>query len=62
MAYFVRALIAVVVVVLAYAVIPAVGSLLQFTITGPLWIIIRAVIVVVALWYIFWGPPIPPRR
>ena len=53
--FFIRCLIAVLVAVLALAVIPAVLRLIGFSTTPDVELIIRAVVAIVALFYIFKG-------
>jgi uncharacterized membrane protein YvlD (DUF360 family) len=53
---FVRVLIAVVCVVILFALLGPVLNILGFPMTGDLLTIFRIVVAVVALWYIVWGP------
>lgn len=57
-AFFIRCLIAVLVAILALAVIPAVLRLVGFPVNGDVVLIIRAVVAIVALFYIFRGTSI----
>lgn len=50
-------LIAVVCVVILFALIGPVLEILGFPLTGNLNTIFRIVVAVIALWYIVWGPP-----
>lgn len=54
---FIRMLIAVVCVVILFALIGPVLEILGFPLTGNLNTIFRIVVAVIALWYIVWGPP-----
>lgn len=55
--FVIRVLIAVVCVVILYALLGPVLHILGFTMSGDLMTIFRIVIGVIALWYIVWGPP-----
>ena len=57
----IRCLIAVVCVLLIYALIPPVLAVIGFTMSGPLMQIFRIVVLICALYYIIWGqtPPVP---
>jgi len=59
MQFFLRILVAVVVVILVRYVLPAVLHILGFPLSGDLEIILNAVILVLALAYIIWGRPVP---
>lgn len=54
---FIRCLIAVVCVVILFALLGPVLNILGFPIRGDLLQIFRIVVAVIALWYIVWGPP-----
>lgn len=54
---FIRMLIAVVCVVVLFALLGPVLNILGFPLTGDLLTIFRIVVAVIALWYIVWGPP-----
>jgi uncharacterized membrane protein YvlD (DUF360 family) len=54
---FVRMLIAVVCVVILFALLGPVLNILGFPLSGDLLTIFRIVVAVIALWYIVWGPP-----
>ena len=54
---FIRMLIAVVCVVVLFALLGPVLSVLGFPMTPALMTIFRIVVAVIALWYIVWGPP-----
>ena len=58
---FIRALIAVVCVVVLFALLGPVLNILGFPLSGDLLAIFRIVVAVIALWYIVWGaaPAIP---
>lgn len=53
---FIRMLIAVVCVVILFALLGPVLNILGFPLTGDLLTIFRIVVAVIALWYIVWGP------
>jgi uncharacterized membrane protein YvlD (DUF360 family) len=55
-------LIAVVCVVILFALLGPVLNILGFPLSGDLLTIFRIVVAVIALWYIVWGPPpqVPP--
>jgi uncharacterized membrane protein YvlD (DUF360 family) len=59
---FIRALIAVVCVVILFALLGPVLNILGFPLSGDLLTIFRIVVAVIALYYIVWGPSpsIPP--
>lgn len=54
---FIRCLIAVVCVVILFALLGPVLSIIGFPMRGDLMAIFRIVVGVIALWYIVWGPP-----
>lgn len=54
---FVRCLIAVVCVVILFALLGPVLNIIGFPLTGDLLTIFRVVVAVIALYYIVWGPP-----
>lgn len=54
---FIRCLIAVVCVVILFALLGPVLSIIGFPMRGDLESIFRIVVAVIALWYIVWGPP-----
>lgn len=54
---FIRMLIAVVCVVILFALLGPVLNILGFPLSGDLLTIFRIVVAVIALWYIVWGPP-----
>jgi hypothetical protein len=54
---FIRMLIAVVCVVILFALLGPVLNILGFPLGGDLLTIFRIVVAVIALWYIVWGPP-----
>lgn len=53
---FIRMLIAVVCVVILFALIGPVLNIIGFPLSGDLLQIFRIVVAVIALWYIVWGP------
>ena len=53
---FIRALIAVVCVVILFALLGPVLNILGFPLNGDLLQVFRIVVAVIALWYIVWGP------
>jgi uncharacterized membrane protein YvlD (DUF360 family) len=53
---FIRMLIAVICVVILFALLGPVLNILGFPLSGDLYTIFRIVVAVVALWYIVWGP------
>lgn len=53
-----RVLIAVIAVVLVYALIPPVARVLGFPISGDLWLIVRIVVAGLAIFYIIRGRPL----
>jgi hypothetical protein len=57
----IRCLVAVVSVLLLYALIPPVLQVIGFTMSDPVMQIFRLVVLICALYYIVWGttPPIP---
>jgi hypothetical protein len=55
-----RVLIAVISVVLVFALIPLVARVLGFPIEGDLWAIFRLCIAGIAVFYILNGPPLRP--
>ena len=54
---FVRCLIAVLCVVILFALLGPVLNILGFPLSGDLLTIFRIVVAVIALYYIVWGPP-----
>lgn len=54
---FIRMLIAVVCVVILFALLGPVLNILGLPLSGDLLSIFRIVVGVIALWYIVWGPP-----
>lgn len=54
---FIRMLIAVVCVVILFALLGPVLNILGFPLSGDLLTIFRIVVAVIAIWYIVWGPP-----
>lgn len=54
---FIRCLIAVLCVVILFALLGPVLNILGFPLSGDLLTIFRIVVAVIALWYIVWGPP-----
>jgi hypothetical protein len=54
---FIRTLIAVVCVVVLFALLGPVLGILGFPLSGDLLQVFRIVVAVVALYYIIWGPP-----
>lgn len=54
---FIRMLIAVVCVVVLFALLGPVLSILGFPLSGDLLQVFRIVVAVVAIYYIVWGPP-----
>jgi uncharacterized membrane protein YvlD (DUF360 family) len=53
---FIRMLIAVVCVVILFALLGPVLNIIGFPMSGDLLTIFRVVVAVIALWYIVWGP------
>lgn len=53
---FIRMLIAVVCVVILFALLGPVLNILGFPLSGDLLTVFRIVVAVIALWYIVWGP------
>lgn len=54
-----RCLIAVVAVLIVFALIPPVLHIIGFSMVSDVNTIFRIVVAVVALYYIVWGPPVP---
>jgi len=53
---FIRLLVAAVCVVAFYLVLPPFLHILGFSLNGDLMVIVKVVVALVALWYVFWGP------
>jgi len=61
MQYFLRLVIGLIVFLACMVIIPLVFDLVGFTLPGALETVIRAVGVLLLLWYVAWGPDIPRR-
>lgn len=59
MNFLLRILIAAVVVIALYAVLPAFLHILGFELSGDLTVIFKVVVAVCALGYVIWGPAVP---